>query len=104
VIPALPSVGLGTTPLSLYGYLESRPMKAASIRLPRDLYSRLSAFAVRSKTTRSRLIRQILERHLRQTQLAKDSALVRAGDLVGIVKGTSRDLSTRARHMKGFGS
>ncbi len=78
-------------------------MKTVSIKLPPELESRLSALVVQRKTTRSRLIRQIVERHLLMAQPAKDSALARAGDLVGIVKKTPRDLSTHPKHMKGFG-
>lgn len=78
-------------------------MKTVSIKLPPELDSRLSALVVQSKTTRSRLIRQIVERHLLETRTAKDSALARAGELVGSVRRAPRDLSTHPRHLKGFG-
>lgn len=78
-------------------------MKTVSIKLPPELDSRLSALVVQSKTTRSHLIRQIVERHLLEAQPVKDSALARAGDLVGSIKRTPRDLSTHPKHLKGFG-
>ena len=78
-------------------------MKTISIKLPPQLDSRLSALVMQEKTTRSRLIREIIERHMHEVRPVKDSALARAGDLVGSIKGTPRDLSTNPKHMKGFG-
>lgn len=78
-------------------------MKTVSIKLPPELDSRLSALVAQSKTTRSHLIRQLVERHLLEAKPAKDSALARAGDLVGSIKRTPRDLSTHPKYLKGFG-
>ena len=77
-------------------------MKTISIKLPPELDSRLSALVAQRGTTRSRLIRQIVERHLLAAP-AKGSALAYAGDLVGSIKKMPRDLSTNPKYLKGFG-
>jgi metal-responsive CopG/Arc/MetJ family transcriptional regulator len=78
-------------------------MKTLSIKLSPRLEARLDAAVARHRTTRSRLVRDILERHLAAFEPAADSALARAGDLVGSVKGRPRDLSTHRRHLRGYG-
>lgn len=78
-------------------------MKTLSIKLSPRLEARLAAAVARHRTTRSRLVRDILERHLAAVEPAADSALARAGDLVGAVKGRPRDLSTHRRHLRGYG-
>jgi len=78
-------------------------MKTVSIKLPPRLDARLAAAVARRRTTRSRLVREILERHLAASELAPESALARAGDLVGSVKRKPRDLSSNPKHLRGYG-
>jgi metal-responsive CopG/Arc/MetJ family transcriptional regulator len=78
-------------------------MKTLSIKLPPRLEARLEAAVARRRTTRSRLVREILERHLVASEPAPESALARAGDLVGSVKRKPKDLSTNPKYLRGFG-
>jgi metal-responsive CopG/Arc/MetJ family transcriptional regulator len=78
-------------------------MKTVSIKLPPRLEARLAAAVARRRTTRSRLVREILERHLVASEPTPESALARAGDIVGSVKRKPRDLSTNPKHLRGFG-
>lgn len=78
-------------------------MKTISIKLPSQLEARLAAVVARRRTTRSRLVREILERHLAASVVAPESALARAGDLVGSVKRKPKDLSRNPRHLRGYG-
>jgi hypothetical protein len=48
-------------------------------------------------------VREILERHLVASEPAPESALARAGDLVGSVKRKPKDLSTNPKYLRGFG-
>jgi predicted DNA-binding protein len=78
-------------------------MRTVSIKLPLRLEARLAAAVARRRTTRSRLVREILERHLAATEVAPESALARAGDLVGSLKRKPRDLASNAKHLRGYG-
>lgn len=78
-------------------------MKTVSIKLPLHLEARLAAAVARRQTTRSRLVREILESHLTGHEPAAESALAHAGNLVGSVKGKPKDLSTNPKYLRGFG-
>jgi metal-responsive CopG/Arc/MetJ family transcriptional regulator len=78
-------------------------MKTVAVKLPVDLEIRLQAAVAQRRTTRSRFLRDLIAAHLRATRPAKDSALARAGDLVGCLSGGPADLSTNPKHLKGYG-
>ena len=75
-----------------------------TVRFPVELRRRLKAAAHRSGTRESDLVRMAVER-----QLAVDESgptafdLARKAGLIGAVRGASPDLSTRPRHLAGFG-
>lgn len=76
-------------------------MKTISLRIPDGLAARVEAAAARRSTTKSLVIREALESHLRDAgTLATVGRL--AGDLAGCVAGP-RDLSTNAEHLEGLG-
>ena len=78
-------------------------MKTISFKLPEDLDAKLAALAKQRGTSRSQVIRDVLERftngHLR---LKDESALALTQDLAGCVVGPA-DLSVKKDHMKDFG-
>lgn len=78
-------------------------MKTVALKLPDELEARLQAAVAQRRTTRSRFLRELIEAHLRGTRAPKDSALARAGDLVGCLSGGPTDLSTNPKHLKGYG-
>jgi hypothetical protein len=76
-------------------------MDAMSIKLPRSLSARVSQVARRRNVTRTQVVREALELYVR------DEGAPRAGrldDLKGCLKGLPRDLSTNAKHLKGYGT
>jgi metal-responsive CopG/Arc/MetJ family transcriptional regulator len=78
-------------------------MKTLSIKLPPRLEAHLAAAVARRRATRSRLVREILERHLVASEPAPESALARASDLVGSVKRKPTDLSANPKNLRGCG-
>jgi metal-responsive CopG/Arc/MetJ family transcriptional regulator len=79
-------------------------MTTITVKLPEELEAQLDVAAKRRQTSRSEVIRQLLEQGLRkprQTEAASCYEL--AKDLCGSVKGVPRDLSTNKRHFEGFG-
>lgn len=78
-------------------------MTTLTMKVPEDLGNTLTALASRRGVSRSLLIRELLQASLRNVREGEAvSCLDMARDLVGRVDGPS-DLSTSARHMKGFG-
>lgn len=78
-------------------------MTTLTMKVPEDLEKTLTALAARRGVSRSLLIRELLQASLRNVRDGEAvSCLDVAQDLVGSVEGPS-DLSTAARHMKGFG-
>jgi len=74
------------------------------VRSPAELRRRLKAAARRGGTLESDLVRTAVERQL----AAEGDALTayehaKKADLIGAVKGATRDLSTNPRHFDGFG-
>lgn len=78
-------------------------MKTISIKLSDDLDAKLNAAVQRRKTSKSRLLRQILEDHLERSRPRGGSVLDLAGDLVGSIDRGSADLATHPKHLRGFG-
>jgi hypothetical protein len=78
-------------------------MKALVIKLPDRLDARLTAVARRHKTAKSVVVREALERALRdRPRPSRGSALDLVRDLVGCVSGPG-DLSVNKAHMKAYG-
>jgi len=76
-----------------------------TVRLPQETRRRLKAAARRVGKRESDLVRDAVEVHLAADEgslTAYDRA--RKAGLIGVVKGTVRDLSTNPRHFDGFGS
>ena len=78
-------------------------MKTVSLKLPESLDERLAAVAAGRSATKSAVMREALQEYLgRGKRVQAQSCLSLASDLVGSVDGP-RDLSFRAKHLKGFG-
>lgn len=78
-------------------------MTTLTMKVPEDLERTLTEMATMRGVSRSLLIRELLQASLRNVQdRGTVSCLDVARDLAGSVEGPS-DLSTSARHMKGFG-
>lgn len=76
-------------------------MDPISIKLPKQLQALLDALAKERGLTRSAVVREALVAYAKDSGTETSAALV-AGDLVGSLDGP-RDLSTSAKHMRGFG-
>ncbi|MBI3269412.1 MAG: ribbon-helix-helix protein, CopG family [Planctomycetes bacterium] len=78
-------------------------MKTLTLKLPESQFSRLDDLARRSRTSRSAVVRQAIDRLLSDRKTtAGISALAVARHVVGSVEGP-RDLSVGRAHMKGYG-
>lgn len=77
-----------------------KPMRTVSFKLPEKLDRVLTAVARERHLSRDALVQEAIERFVKPSQR---NALDLAGELVGSVEGPA-DLSTAARHMRGFGS
>ncbi len=79
-------------------------MKTVSLKIPDALAASLGALARARRQTRSRIIREILQRALaQQAAVPRGSCLALARDLVGCVDGPG-DLSCHKKRMRGYGS
>ena len=78
-------------------------MRTVSLKLPEPLDERLTEVAAERSTTKSAVVREALQAYLgRSKEVRSRSCLALASDLVGSVDGP-RDLSFRAKRLKGFG-
>ena len=77
-------------------------MRTISLRLPEDLLSQLDTEAKARRSTKSRLVRESLERTLRKPSRAA-SCYDLTRDLIGTIKGLPKDLATNPKYMQGFG-
>ena len=78
-------------------------MKTLSVKLPDGLDAKLTAAAKRRKTTKSAVVRKVLEPALRVDGKPRGgSALDLARDLVGCLEGPG-DLSVNKAYFKTFG-
>lgn len=80
-------------------------MKTLSLRIPDDLYARLTAQAERQNLSKTEVARKALQTFLaedHEPQLSRPSAYELTKDLCGSLEGPD-DLSTNQEHMKGYG-
>ena len=79
-------------------------MQTISLKLPDDLLAQLTSEAKARPVTRSRVVRESLEKALNKKPSADSvSCHDLARDLAGSVKGLPGDLSTDPRYMEDFG-
>jgi len=79
-------------------------MQTISLRLPDELLAQLDTESKARRITKSRLVRESLERALRkETSAAAVSCYDLAHDLAGAVKGLPEDLVDNPKYMEGFG-
>lgn len=78
-------------------------MTTISLKIPEALDCRLAEIAAKSGSSKSKLIRDALERMVATKHARKGSCLSLATDLIGSVDGPS-DLSHNQKHMQGFGT
>jgi hypothetical protein len=79
-------------------------MQTISLKLPDELLAQLASEAQIRRVTKSQLVRESLEKALRQQPGAGEvSCYDVARDLAGVVKGLPKDLADNPKYMKGFG-
>lgn len=79
-------------------------MRTISLKLPEDLLDELTIEAKARRVTKSRVVRDSLEKALRKQPVAAEvSCYDLARDLAGTVKGLPKDLADNPKYMDGFG-
>jgi len=79
-------------------------MRTISLKLPNTLLTQLDSEARARRVTKSWLVRESLEKALRQESPAGAvSCYDLAHDLAGTVKGLPKDLADNPKYMEGFG-
>jgi len=79
-------------------------MRTISVKLPDELLAQLAKEARARRGTKSRLVRESLERELHEEPPAGAvSCYDLARDLAGTVKGLPKDLADNPKYMEGFG-
>jgi hypothetical protein len=79
-------------------------MTTLTVKLPEELELKLVATARRRRTSKSEIIRELLEQGLEAApRRRRGSCYDLARDLCGSVKGAPRDLSTNKRYLEGLG-
>jgi hypothetical protein len=79
-------------------------MQTISLKLPDDLLAQLESEAKARRVTKSWLVRESLERALRQpSPTGVISCYDLSRDLAGSVKGLPKDLADNPKYMEGFG-
>ena len=79
-------------------------MQTISLRLPDELLAQLDSEAKARRVTKSRLVRDSLEKDLRKRSATGEvSCYDLARDLAGAVKGLPKDLADNPKYMEGFG-
>ena len=79
-------------------------MRTISVKLPDDLLAQLGREAKTRRVTKSRLVRESLEKGLHEQRAAGEvSCYDLARDLAGTVKGLPKDLADNPKYMEGFG-
>jgi hypothetical protein len=84
------------------GYYDTS-VQTISLKLPDDLLVQLENEAKARGVTKSHVVRDSIERALRQTPPGAASCYDLARDLAGTVKGMPRDLAHNPKYMEGFG-
>ena len=72
------------------------------VRLPKALNARLKGLAKRRRSSKSAVIRDLLETHP-STSKRMPTLMELAGDLIGSVKGGPTDTSTNKKYMEDYG-
>lgn len=79
-------------------------MNTISLKMPRELDSRLTQASKARGLSKSEFVRQAVEKALGQpAKPARPSLLERAGDLVGRIEGAAVDLSSNPAYLEGYG-
>jgi len=78
-------------------------MQTISLKVPEDLLAQIEKEAKARGITKSLLVRESLDKALRQTQPGAASCYDLARDLAGTVKGMPADLADNPTYMEGFG-
>ncbi len=79
-------------------------MQTISLKLPDELMARLATEAATRRVTRTRIVRESLERELPRPQPDPEvSCYDLAWDLIGSVEGLPADIATNPRYMDGYG-
>ncbi len=79
-------------------------MRTISVKLPDYLLAQLDGEAKTRRVTKSRLVRESLEKGLHeQPPAGAVSCYDLARDLAGTVKGLPKDLADNPKYMEGFG-
>jgi hypothetical protein len=79
-------------------------VQTISLKVPDDLLAQLTSEAKARRVTRSRLVRESLEKALNEKPSASSvSCYDLARDLAGSVKGLPRDLAQNPKYMEDFG-
>ena len=79
-------------------------MRTISLKLPDDLLTSLDNEARKRRVTKSRLVRESLEKALHQPLSSRAvSCYDIARDLAGALKGLPKDLADNPKYMRGFG-
>ncbi len=79
-------------------------VRTISLKLPDDLLAQLTSEARTRGVTRSRLVRESLEKALNEKPSASSvSCYDLTRDLAGSLKGLPRDLATNPKYMEDFG-
>ena len=79
-------------------------MTTITVKLPSELDLRLQSVAKRKRTSKSAVIRELLEDGLHSKKVSgRQSCYDLAKDLCGVIKGTPRDMSANKRYLEGFG-
>jgi hypothetical protein len=79
-------------------------MKTITIKVPVSLEIQLQEASRARRVSKSRLVRDILTRALRnESRSQRPSALAMMKDGLGVVKSGKRDLASNKQHLEGFG-
>lgn len=80
-------------------------MNTLTVKIPEELERALDRAAVLRGVSRSRLVREAIAVHVAPIKAEAHSAcaLALAGDLVGRVRRSPRDLASDPRYMRGYG-
>jgi hypothetical protein len=79
-------------------------MRTISLKVPDELLAELDRAAKARRVTKSSLVRQCLEKTLRQpADTGEVSCYDLARDLAGSVRGLPKDLAHNPKYIKGFG-